>query len=89
MSETASVASSAAAKPRQLRRRREIMDAAAAVFAKKGYHAATTRDLRQPTRPKVTLGEAPCARWDFFHSARRPKHFYEPFRPVTPAAWRM
>ncbi len=44
MSETASVATTAPAKPRQLRRRREIMDAAAAVFAKKGYPAAPTRD---------------------------------------------
>jgi AcrR family transcriptional regulator len=62
MSETASVASSAAAKPRQLRRRREIMDAAAAVFAKKGYHAATTRDIAD------SLGMQPGSLYYYFES---------------------
>lgn len=31
--------------PKNVRRRSEIMDAAAETFAKKGYHAATTRDI--------------------------------------------
>lgn len=62
MSETASVSSSAAAKPRQLRRRREIMDAAAAVFAKKGYHAATTRDIAD------SLGMQPGSLYYYFES---------------------
>ncbi len=61
MSET-SVASTAAAKPRQLRRRREIMDAAAAVFAKKGYHAATTRDIAD------SLGMQPGSLYYYFES---------------------
>jgi AcrR family transcriptional regulator len=62
MSETASVAATAAAKPRQLRRRREIMDAAAAVFAKKGYHAATTRDIADG------LGMQPGSLYYYFES---------------------
>jgi AcrR family transcriptional regulator len=62
MSETASVASSAAGKPRQPRRRREIMDAAAAVFAKKGYHAATTRDIAD------SLGMQPGSLYYYFES---------------------
>lgn len=62
MSETASVASTASAKPRQLRRRREIMDAAAAVFAKKGYHAATTRDIAD------SLGMQPGSLYYYFES---------------------
>ncbi|MCW5774402.1 MAG: TetR/AcrR family transcriptional regulator [Rhodospirillaceae bacterium] len=40
-----SVGAPASGRPRQLRRRREIMDAAADIFARKGYHAATTRDI--------------------------------------------
>ncbi len=31
--------------PKNIRRRSEIMDAAAEIFARKGYHAATTRDI--------------------------------------------
>ena len=62
MSETASVASTASAKPRQLRRRREIMDAAAAVFARKGYHAATTRDIAD------SLGMQPGSLYYYFES---------------------
>src|SRR5689334_613921 len=62
MSETAAVATTAPAKPRQLRRRREIMDAAAAVFAKKGYHAATTRDIAD------SLGMQPGSLYYYFES---------------------
>lgn len=62
MSGTASVASTASAKPRQLRRRREIMDAAAAVFARKGYHAATTRDIAD------SLGMQPGSLYYYFES---------------------
>jgi TetR/AcrR family transcriptional regulator, cholesterol catabolism regulator len=62
MSGTASVAPTASAKPRQLRRRREIMDAAAAVFAKKGYHAATTRDIAD------SLGMQPGSLYYYFES---------------------
>jgi AcrR family transcriptional regulator len=62
MSETASVAATAPPKPRQLRRRREIMDAAAAVFAKKGYHAATTRDIAD------SLGMQPGSLYYYFES---------------------
>ena len=61
MSETASIAS-APARPRQLRRRREIMDAAAEVFAKKGYHAATTRDIAD------RLGMQPGSLYYYFES---------------------
>ena len=45
MSDSTSGAARLPPKPRQLRRRREIMDSAAEVFATKGYHAATTRDI--------------------------------------------
>jgi AcrR family transcriptional regulator len=62
MSETASIAQAAPAKPRQLRRRREIMDAAAEVFAKKGYHAATTRDIAD------RLGMQPGSLYYYFES---------------------
>ena len=62
MNEIASVASPAPAKPRQLRRRREIMDAAAEVFAKKGYHAATTRDIAD------SLGMQPGSLYYYFES---------------------
>jgi AcrR family transcriptional regulator len=62
MSESASVAATPPAKPRQLRRRREIMDAAAAVFAKKGYHAATTRDIAD------SLGMQPGSLYYYFES---------------------
>ena len=50
------------AKPRQLRRRREIMDAAAEVFAHKGYHAATTRDIAD------RLGMQPGSLYYYFES---------------------
>lgn len=62
MSETVSVASTGSGKPRQLRRRREIMDAAAAVFARKGYHAATTRDIAD------SLGMQPGSLYYYFES---------------------
>jgi len=62
MSEIASVSPTAPARPRQLRRRREIMDAAAAVFAKKGYHAATTRDIAD------RLGMQPGSLYYYFES---------------------
>jgi TetR/AcrR family transcriptional regulator, cholesterol catabolism regulator len=62
MSETASIAPPPPAKPRQLRRRREIMDAAAEVFAKKGYHAATTRDIAD------RLGMQPGSLYYYFES---------------------
>jgi AcrR family transcriptional regulator len=53
---------SAAAKPRQLRRRREILDAAAETFARKGYHAATTRDIAD------RLGMQPGSLYYYFES---------------------
>ena len=62
MSEIAGIARPAPAKPRQLRRRREIMDAAAEVFAKKGYHAATTRDIAD------RLGMQPGSLYYYFES---------------------
>lgn len=62
MSDIASGANSAPAKPRQLRRRREIMDAAAEVFARKGYHAATTRDIAD------RLGMQPGSLYYYFES---------------------
>ncbi|HEY7609545.1 MAG TPA: TetR/AcrR family transcriptional regulator [Alphaproteobacteria bacterium] len=62
MSEIAGIAGPAPAKPRQLRRRREIMDAAAEVFAKKGYHAATTRDIAD------RLGMQPGSLYYYFES---------------------
>jgi len=49
-------------KPRQLRRRREIMDSAAEVFATKGYHAATTRDIAD------RLGMQPGSLYYYFES---------------------
>jgi AcrR family transcriptional regulator len=62
MNEIASVSPPAPGKPRQLRRRREIMDAAAAVFAQKGYHAATTRDIADG------LGMQPGSLYYYFES---------------------
>ncbi len=62
MSEITSVAPAAPSKPRQLRRRSEIMDAAAAVFAKRGYHAATTRDIAD------SLGMQPGSLYYYFES---------------------
>ncbi len=62
MSETASVAQPQPGRPRQLRRRREIMDAAAEVFAKKGFHAATTRDIAD------RLGMQPGSLYYYFES---------------------
>ena len=62
MNEIASVSPPAPARPRQLRRRREIMDAAAEVFAKKGYHAATTRDIAD------RLGMQPGSLYYYFES---------------------
>jgi AcrR family transcriptional regulator len=62
MSEIAGIAPPLPAKPRQLRRRREIMDAAAEVFAKKGYHAATTRDIAD------RLGMQPGSLYYYFES---------------------
>lgn len=62
MNQIATVAPPAPAKPRQLRRRREIMDAAAEVFARKGYHAATTRDIAD------RLGMQPGSLYYYFES---------------------
>jgi AcrR family transcriptional regulator len=62
MSETSNIAPPTPARPRQLRRRREIMDAAAEVFAKKGYHAATTRDIAD------RLGMQPGSLYYYFES---------------------
>lgn len=47
---------------KQERRRGEIMDAAAAVFAEKGYHAATTRDIAD------RLGMRPGSLYYYFES---------------------
>jgi AcrR family transcriptional regulator len=47
---------------KQERRRGEIMDAAAAVFAEKGYHAATTRDIAD------RLGMRPGSLYYYFDS---------------------
>ncbi|MGH7005897.1 MAG: TetR/AcrR family transcriptional regulator [Alphaproteobacteria bacterium] len=62
MNNIATAASPVPAKPRQLRRRREIMDAAAEVFARKGYHAATTRDIAD------RLGMQPGSLYYYFES---------------------
>lgn len=62
MSGMANIAGPTTAKPRQLRRRREIMDAAAEVFARKGYHAATTRDIAD------RLGMQPGSLYYYFES---------------------
>jgi AcrR family transcriptional regulator len=62
MSDIANVPMRTPAKPRQLRRRREIMDAAAEVFALKGYHAATTRDIAD------RLGMQPGSLYYYFES---------------------
>jgi AcrR family transcriptional regulator len=52
----------APAKSRPLRRRRVILDAAAEVFARKGYHAATTRDIAD------RLGMQPGSLYYYFES---------------------
>lgn len=62
MNEVARVGTPAPPKPRQLRRRREIMDAAAEIFARKGYHAATTRDIAD------RLGMQPGSLYYYFES---------------------
>src|SRR5262249_48107141 len=62
MNEIVAAAPPAPQKPRTLRRRREIMDAAAEVFAKKGYHAATTRDIAD------RLGMQPGSLYYYFES---------------------
>jgi len=62
MTEIVTAANPLPAKPRQLRRRREIMDAAAEVFARKGYHAATTRDIAD------RLGMQPGSLYYYFES---------------------
>jgi len=62
MSDTTSDPAAPLTKPRQLRRRREIMDSAAEVFATKGYHAATTRDIAD------RLGMQPGSLYYYFES---------------------
>jgi AcrR family transcriptional regulator len=62
MSDITSDSAPPPAQPRQLRRRRAIMDAAAEIFAMKGYHAATTRDIAE------RLGLQPGSLYYYFES---------------------